>query len=162
MTASAVGQDPQESSDSGVPINLRDALAGRYNLERELGRGGMATVYLAHDMRHDRPVALKVLQPEESAALGTARAHKLRQLVAVLLRHLRQERQLTSRQQSTWKIRTDSIRSYTARTLLYNLRIFFGGTEGDAHSPQPLTCIRSKADRRQVYPRHINLPQLQT
>ena len=43
---------------------LRAALAGRYTLERELGRGGMATVYLARDLRHDRPVALKVLHPE--------------------------------------------------------------------------------------------------
>jgi serine/threonine protein kinase len=42
---------------------LRDALAGRYRIERELGRGGMATVYLAQDLKHDRPVALKVLHP---------------------------------------------------------------------------------------------------
>ena len=86
MTASAGGQNPREASDSGVPINLRDALAGRYNLERELGRGGMATVYLAHDMRHDRPVALKVLQPEESAALGTDRFHREIKVLA-RLRH---------------------------------------------------------------------------
>ena len=86
MTASAAGQNPQEASDSGVPISLRDALAGRYNLERELGRGGMATVYLAHDMRHDRPVALKVLQPEESAALGTDRFHREIKILA-RLRH---------------------------------------------------------------------------
>ena len=86
MTASAAGQNPQEASDSGVPIALRDALAGRYNLERELGRGGMATVYLAHDMRHDRPVAIKVLQPEESAALGTDRFHREIKVLA-RLRH---------------------------------------------------------------------------
>lgn len=39
---------------------LQDALAERYALERELGRGGMATVYLAQDLKHDRPVALKI------------------------------------------------------------------------------------------------------
>ena len=86
MTASAAGQNPQEARDSGIPINLRDALAGRYNLERELGRGGMATVYLAHDVRHDRPVALKVLQPEESAAVGTNRFHREIKVLA-RLRH---------------------------------------------------------------------------
>jgi serine/threonine-protein kinase len=48
-------------------------LADHYTLERELGRGGMATVYLAHDRKHDRPVALKVLDPDLGAALGTER-----------------------------------------------------------------------------------------
>jgi serine/threonine-protein kinase len=52
---------------------LTAALAGRYAIERELGRGGMATVYLAQDVRHDRPVALKVLHPELAAALGPER-----------------------------------------------------------------------------------------
>jgi serine/threonine-protein kinase len=52
---------------------LRAALAGRYRFERELGRGGMATVYLFHDLRHDRPVALKVLHPEQAAGLGPER-----------------------------------------------------------------------------------------
>jgi len=52
---------------------LREGLADRYTLERELGRGGMATVYLAHDLRHDRPVALKVLHPELAASLGPDR-----------------------------------------------------------------------------------------
>ena len=52
---------------------LRDALADRYRLERELGRGGMATVYLAQDLRHDRPVALKVLHPELARSLGPDR-----------------------------------------------------------------------------------------
>jgi len=50
-----------------------EALAGRYRVERELGRGGMATVYLAHDLRHDRAVAIKVLNPELAAWLGAER-----------------------------------------------------------------------------------------
>src|SRR5438128_1514291 len=52
---------------------LEAALAGRYTIERELGRGGMATVYLARDLKHDRPVALKVLRPELAAVLGGER-----------------------------------------------------------------------------------------
>jgi len=52
---------------------FRASLAGRYTIERELGRGGMATVYLAEDVKHRRPVALKVLRPELAAALGTDR-----------------------------------------------------------------------------------------
>ena len=52
---------------------LTTALADRYRIERELGAGGMATVYLAHDVRHDRKVALKVLRPELSAILGGER-----------------------------------------------------------------------------------------
>ncbi len=52
---------------------LNEALEGRYRVERELGEGGMATVYLAHDLRHDRKVALKVLRPELTAAVGTDR-----------------------------------------------------------------------------------------
>ena len=49
------------------------ALSDRYRIERELGAGGMATVYLAHDLRHDRDVAIKVLRPELAAALGGER-----------------------------------------------------------------------------------------
>src|SRR5437016_12025015 len=49
------------------------ALADRYAIERELGRGGMATVYLARDLKHDRLVAVKVLRPELAALLGTER-----------------------------------------------------------------------------------------
>jgi TolB-like protein/tRNA A-37 threonylcarbamoyl transferase component Bud32 len=52
---------------------LRDALVDRYTIERELGRGGMATVYLAQDLRHERPVALKILLPELAATLGPER-----------------------------------------------------------------------------------------
>ncbi len=52
---------------------LRAALADRYTIERELGAGGMATVYLAQDLKHDRKVAVKVLRPELAAALGPDR-----------------------------------------------------------------------------------------
>jgi eukaryotic-like serine/threonine-protein kinase len=58
---------------SDLHDQLRAGLAGRYVLERELGRGGMATVYLAHDLKHDRPVALKVLHSELAATLGPER-----------------------------------------------------------------------------------------
>ncbi len=51
---------------------LKDALAGRYTLERELGQGGMAVVYLALDTKHDRRVALKVLLPELAATVGSS------------------------------------------------------------------------------------------
>jgi serine/threonine-protein kinase len=53
--------------------SLRSALAGRYAIERELGAGGMATVYLADDLKHGRKVAVKVLRPELAAALGPNR-----------------------------------------------------------------------------------------
>jgi eukaryotic-like serine/threonine-protein kinase len=58
---------------SGVPERLTAALADRYRIERELGAGGMATVYLAHDLRHDRQVAIKVLRPELAAVIGADR-----------------------------------------------------------------------------------------
>ncbi|MGI8620046.1 MAG: protein kinase domain-containing protein [Gemmatimonadaceae bacterium] len=63
-----------------APIEkLIAALVGRYEIERELGQGGMATVYLAQDMRHHRKVALKVLRPELSAILGGERfLHEIR------------------------------------------------------------------------------------
>jgi eukaryotic-like serine/threonine-protein kinase len=65
---------------------LTRALADRYRLERELGAGGMATVYLAHDLKHDRKVAVKVLREELSASLGKERF--LREIkVAAALQH---------------------------------------------------------------------------
>jgi len=56
-----------------VPDRLATALADRYRLERELGQGGMATVYLAQDLKHHRQVAIKVLKPELAAVLGGER-----------------------------------------------------------------------------------------
>jgi serine/threonine protein kinase/Flp pilus assembly protein TadD len=53
--------------------DLKAALADRYCVEREIGRGGMGTVFLARDVKHDRPVALKILNPELAAALGPER-----------------------------------------------------------------------------------------
>jgi hypothetical protein len=58
---------------SDVPPDLKSALIGRYSLEGVVGHGGMATVYLARDERHARQVAVKVLRPEISAAIGTER-----------------------------------------------------------------------------------------
>src|SRR6478736_1803805 len=52
---------------------LTAALSDRYRIERELGQGGMATVYLAADLKHDRKVAVKVLRPELAAVLGADR-----------------------------------------------------------------------------------------
>ncbi|HUF36147.1 MAG TPA: protein kinase [Gemmatimonadales bacterium] len=63
---------------------LRAHLADRYRVERELGRGGMATVYLAQDLRHDRPVALKVLHPELAVTLGAERFQREIRLAARL------------------------------------------------------------------------------
>jgi len=53
--------------------SLQHALSDRYQIERELGQGGMATVYLAHDLKHDRKVAVKVLRPELAAVIGAER-----------------------------------------------------------------------------------------
>jgi len=69
---------------TGAPPRLALALHDRYTLERELGRGGMATVYLARELGHDRPVALKVLPPELGASLGPERFQREIQLAARL------------------------------------------------------------------------------
>jgi len=58
---------------STVPDRFAAALADRYTIERQLGEGGMAHVYLAHDLKHDRKVALKVLKPALAAMIGAER-----------------------------------------------------------------------------------------
>jgi Tol biopolymer transport system component/tRNA A-37 threonylcarbamoyl transferase component Bud32 len=60
-------------TDTTTTSRLNAALEGRYRIERELGQGGMATVYLADDLKHDRKVALKVLKPELAAVVGGER-----------------------------------------------------------------------------------------
>jgi serine/threonine-protein kinase len=65
-------------------MQLQTALAASYTLERELGRGGMATVFLAQDLRHDRPVALKVLHPDLARTLGPERFQREVKLAARL------------------------------------------------------------------------------
>ncbi|MBA3639612.1 MAG: serine/threonine protein kinase, partial [Acidobacteria bacterium] len=59
--------------NSTLAERTQGALRGRFEVEREIGRGGMATVFLARDPRHDRPVAVKVLHPDLAAAIGTDR-----------------------------------------------------------------------------------------
>ena len=58
---------------SSPSARISGALSGQYRLEHEIGAGGMATVYLAEDLRHDRRVALKVLRPELAAVIGAER-----------------------------------------------------------------------------------------
>lgn len=75
---------PTSSPASDVLNRLQPALQDRYVLEREVGSGGMAVVYLAHDLRHDRAVAIKVLRPEFAAAIGAERFLNEIKLVARL------------------------------------------------------------------------------
>ena len=70
------------SSPSVVPADLAKALADRYDLRDVLGRGGMATVYMAYDRKHQRDVALKVLRPDIAASIGADRFLKEIQIVA--------------------------------------------------------------------------------
>ncbi len=67
-----------------LQAQLQAGLAGQYALDRELGRGGMATVFLAQDLKHKRPVALKVLLPELAASLGAERFHREIEIAARL------------------------------------------------------------------------------
>ena len=69
---------------SETPSRLADVLADRYRIERELGQGGMATVYLAEDLKHKRKVAIKVLRPELAAVIGAERFLREIQTIAAL------------------------------------------------------------------------------
>jgi serine/threonine-protein kinase len=71
--ASLFDPDPFPIPETHLTDRLSAAVADRYRIERELGSGGMATVYLAQDLKHDRKVALKVLKPELAAVLGAER-----------------------------------------------------------------------------------------
>src|SRR5262245_1653413 len=74
MTTATTGLDPR----------LEPEFNGAYRLQRELGRGGMATVYLAHDVKHGRDVAVKVLRPELAQSLGRERVLREIRLAAKL------------------------------------------------------------------------------
>lgn len=69
---------------SDIPESLGTALGDRYDLKRVLGRGGMATVYLARDRKHQREVAVKVLKPDLAASLGADRFLKEIEIAAGL------------------------------------------------------------------------------
>jgi len=83
---------------SEVPPELSAALAERYEVERPIGRGGMATVYLARDGKHRRDVAIKVLRPDLAASIGTDR----------FLQEIRIAARLTSSRCTTRARRRDS------------------------------------------------------
>ena len=77
---------PQRTAATGMVeiTQVKRALAGRYQIERVLGEGGMATVYLAHDQKHNRKVAVKVMRPELAATLGSDRFLREVQVAAQL------------------------------------------------------------------------------
>jgi serine/threonine-protein kinase len=80
----AAARPPADPADLDTLARLRAALADRYAIERELGRGGMATVFLAKDLKHEREVAIKVLHPELAASLGAERFEREIRLAAKL------------------------------------------------------------------------------
>jgi tRNA A-37 threonylcarbamoyl transferase component Bud32 len=73
---------------TAVPDRLAAALSDRYRIERELGQGGMATVYLAEDLKHKRRVAVKVLKPELAAVLGAERFQEITTTAALQHPHI--------------------------------------------------------------------------
>lgn len=75
---------PVPAEETSTLERLRASLAGRYRVDRELGKGGMATVFLAHDVRHERDVAIKVLHPDLAASMGSERFDREIKLAAKL------------------------------------------------------------------------------
>ncbi len=76
LTPQTVFYDRHQQGQDAVPDlldRLKTALADRYAIQEELGAGGMATVYLAEDLKHHRKVAVKVLRPELAAIIGAER-----------------------------------------------------------------------------------------
>ena len=70
--ATKAPRPPSEDIVSDLLEQLRGALASRYTIQRELGQGGMAKVFLAHDLKYDREVAIKVLRPDLAAEVGAS------------------------------------------------------------------------------------------
>ena len=84
VAASATPAPPMDDDEDEGLVRLRAAVGDRYAVERELGRGGMATVYLARDVKHDRQVAIKVLLPDFTASIGAERFEREIRLAAKL------------------------------------------------------------------------------
>src|SRR5438105_15418874 len=94
---------------------LKEALADCYALESELGAGGMAAVYLAHDPRHNRKVAIKVMNPELAAIIGAARFLKEIENTANLQHHIgasawTQDRAREWWRRTSWRLRWATMR----------------------------------------------------
>ncbi len=129
---------------------LAAALADRYRIERELGAGGMATVYLAHDLRHNRPVAIKVLRPELAAALGADRF--LREIETTA--NLRHPNILPLYDSGTVSLTDDSRLSTVGSQLLYYVMPYINGEslrdrlnrEKQLSIPDALQLARQVAD----------------
>jgi len=84
MTCGGATGAPPPPEEKGTLERLQASLGGRYRVDRELGKGGMATVFLAHDVRHERDVAIKVLHPELAASMGSERFDREIKLAAKL------------------------------------------------------------------------------
>jgi tetratricopeptide (TPR) repeat protein/predicted Ser/Thr protein kinase len=86
VCGAAAPADLHAASGETFDDRLTAALSDRYRVEQELGQGGMAVVYLAHDVKHDRDVALKVMRPELAAALGDTGTKRFLREIQILAR----------------------------------------------------------------------------